>query len=756
MSRYNADEIYRLLPAIYRTRDAEAGGQLQALIHILAEQAAVIEDDITRLYENWFIETCDEWVVPYIGDLVGVRGLHQIPGTSAFSQRARVANTLAYRCRKGTATMLEQLARDTTGWNVRAVEYFEILGTTQHFNHVRLSNHRTADLRQSGKLELLDTPFDTIAHTADVRHISSGSGRHNIPNVGLHLWRLQAYAVVESDARVVGNPADRRFAFDPLGGFWPLFNRPQTETEITQLAQEVNVPAPLRRRPLYEEFEDLRQSAVDARLAAAVYLGDTPPFRLWKQAVANGPMQEIPTDQISIADLSDFDGGWVLPTTPKDYVPSDAPLGAPPVARDLEAAVDPKLGRIALLTGPQPYRLRVSYAYGFSGDLGAGPYNRRASIDALFTREVDWQRGLTQGDPPVANETFNTLTAAVQDWNAFSSATPGQVGVIAILDNATYVEDLTGGNAIQIPEGSLLLIVAADWPRVAVPGGMPGQTQRIRGDLEPDNGRPHLLGAIEVCGTAPAASTIPGQCVLNGLLIEGSVTVKQTAPAHLGELRLDHCTVVPPIHGLKVEGGNEQLTVKLCRTICGPVSLPTSCPRLEVQESIIDADALLPVPAAAITAMGAAADIQASTLFGTVSVQRIEAGNCLFTAPVTVTRLQEGCVQFSYVPLGDGGTYATPRRFRCQPEFAQTGFPMTTHEDIARRLTPVFNGLQFGDPAYAQLSTSSALELREGADDGSEMGAFSFLKQPQRLANLTASLPEFLRFGLEAGVLFET
>jgi Phage tail protein (Tail_P2_I) len=321
MRRFNAEDLYRLLPAVYRARDAETAGQLRALVSVLAEQAGVVEDDITRLYENWFIETCDEWVVPYIGDLLGVGGLHQLPGASAFSQRARVANTLAHRRRKGTATMLEQLARDTTGWNARTVEFFELLSTTQHFNHVRLLNHRTADLRQAGKLELLNTPFDTIAHTADVRHIASTRGRHNVPNVGVHLWRLQAYAVTESDARGVGNPADRSFTFDPAGGFWPIFNRPQTESEITKLAKETNVPVPLRRRPLYEELEELRQASADGRPAAPpVYFGDTPPFRIWRQAVPNGDVQEITADKISIADLSAVGGGSILPATPEELL----------------------------------------------------------------------------------------------------------------------------------------------------------------------------------------------------------------------------------------------------------------------------------------------------------------------------------------------------------------------------------------------------------------------------------------------------
>jgi hypothetical protein len=65
------DHLYELLPTVYRLRDAERGYPLQALLRVIAEQAQVVEQDIARLYENWFIETCDDWVVPYIGDLIG-------------------------------------------------------------------------------------------------------------------------------------------------------------------------------------------------------------------------------------------------------------------------------------------------------------------------------------------------------------------------------------------------------------------------------------------------------------------------------------------------------------------------------------------------------------------------------------------------------------------------------------------------------------------------------------------------------------
>ncbi len=67
----NPDRLYQLLPTIYRQRDAEQGWPLQALLRVITEQVNVVEDDIAQLYENWFIETCQDWVVPYIGDLIG-------------------------------------------------------------------------------------------------------------------------------------------------------------------------------------------------------------------------------------------------------------------------------------------------------------------------------------------------------------------------------------------------------------------------------------------------------------------------------------------------------------------------------------------------------------------------------------------------------------------------------------------------------------------------------------------------------------
>src|SRR4051812_17552890 len=67
------DRLFRLLPPVLQLQDAVAGQPLRALMRVLAGQATVVEEDIAGLLDNWFVETCDEWVLPYLGELVGYR-----------------------------------------------------------------------------------------------------------------------------------------------------------------------------------------------------------------------------------------------------------------------------------------------------------------------------------------------------------------------------------------------------------------------------------------------------------------------------------------------------------------------------------------------------------------------------------------------------------------------------------------------------------------------------------------------------------
>lgn len=704
------ERLNNLLPTIYRIRDAERGEALRALLAVIEAELQAVEDDISGLYRDWFIETCADWVIPYIGETLGVRTLHDIPSVSGFSLRAFVANTLAYRRRKGTPAVLEQIARDITGWRARAVEFFQLLSTTQHMNHIRLDHQATLDLRDPNKLDLLEGPFQSAAHTADVRRINSENGWYNIPNVGLFLYRLHSYLTTEASPRRAG---DGLYRFSPLGHDTPLFHVPDPEKEITHLAEETNVPTPIRRLALYHDLlsygEDNATESPEDRPANSQYYGPNRGINV----VVNGEM--VPPLNVVGRNLS----SWNRP-----------PAG--------KIALDPVNSRLAFAQGEDPGQnhVLVSYAYGFSADLGGGPYERFDTLVDLSS--VSWHIEVAKGTP------VDTIQAALAQWQAVGSPS----GVIQMADNRVY-----GGNIdITLPSGVSLVIQAANG---------------VRPDVR-------QVGTMTLSGPEDASIT------LNGLLLEGAIELSGDLT-----LALKHSTLVPGMRLLE-NGlpefpdrdsivaadpltGNPLVIIDHC--IVGPIRLPEEARGLVVADSVVDACRTGGIQLTAIAGddeaatPGPATTLERVLVFGRVYVRQLDlASEVIFTDKVTTVRRQVGCVRFSYVPDGS----RTPRRFHCQPDLALARYAeelgknsaenLTTEQKdlVLARLKPRFTSEHYGDPGYAQLSHLCAEQICTGAEDGSEIGAFEHLKQPQREANLRAALEEYLPFGLEAGLIYVT
>jgi hypothetical protein len=555
--------LYDLLPSVYRVRDAEQDEALRALLGVIEGELRLLEDDIGRLYDNFFIETCDGWVVPYLGDLLGVSGVQPVRD-EAFSQRALVANTLAYRRRKGTASVLEQLARDVTGWPAKAVEFFELLATTQHLNHVRPRKGGTVDVRNVDRPGPVGSPFESVAHLADVRHIDNGRGKYNIPNIGLFLWRLQPYPVAQGSARAVAEPGDGRYRFSPLGNDAPLFNRPQTETDISQLATERNVSGPLRRRPLYEELEARRSALEEGAEPHEVYFGDRPVLRVLARSGSDAPPERVPPEEIEICHLGDDPaGGWRTPSS-RTFTRSDGTGYATRVA------VDPELGRLAWLVDPAPEEVQVGYAYGFPGDLGGGPYERRGTlaVPGRAPGSGRWEATIKRGQRDETRRIYPGLTEALDD---LPEAAEGDA-VITIADSATYAGEID----VELAEGRRLTIQAANGARPVLRCG------GARGDLV----------------LRPPAGQQNTSVTLNGLLIEGGVRVENGS---LELLRVVHCTLIPgrrlggdgrPLEpnrpSVTVAGPNRGLRLEIAHSITGHLLLPPGMESLRVSDSIID------------------------------------------------------------------------------------------------------------------------------------------------------------------------
>ena len=183
------NRLFGLLPRVYQRTDDDQGGPLKALLAVITEQADLLDADMDQLYEDWFIETCQDWVVPYLGDVIGYRGTAgMLAGLradapeagnllAAIASRRDVAHTVGNRRRKGTLALLEQLSLDIAGWPARAVEFRRLLGVTQairlHGRDVRADTRR---LRR-GRLVRLASRRCARPYRRAVRRAGSHGGR---------------------------------------------------------------------------------------------------------------------------------------------------------------------------------------------------------------------------------------------------------------------------------------------------------------------------------------------------------------------------------------------------------------------------------------------------------------------------------------------------------------------------------------------------------------------------------------------------
>lgn len=220
---YYSDLFYNCLPTIYQNRDKESGGPLKKFFQVIAESAALMRSNTEQLWSNFFIDTCDSWAIPYIGDIVGTNLVLNV----AARNRTDVKKTIHWRKRKGNLLMLEELANFITGWNARAVEFFENLVWNQNMNAPKFNHIYTPDLRNSIALDRIYRAGDTTCHNIDVRNPNQSSGWYNIKNIGFFFSRMEAFKI-KNGQPLDGNsltPSKPFFYFNSTGNDTQLYDQ---------------------------------------------------------------------------------------------------------------------------------------------------------------------------------------------------------------------------------------------------------------------------------------------------------------------------------------------------------------------------------------------------------------------------------------------------------------------------------------------------------------------------------------------------
>lgn len=760
--------LYQRLPEIYWIRDAEQrpSGQLEAYLEIIDTVQAAIRDNIETLYHDFFIETCDDWVIPYIADLLGTSHLSGDPWTL----RADVARTIHHRRRKGTLGAIESLTYALSGWAVHAVELRERIAWNQHLNHQRPdagglpplplsiadSGHicgavrgGTVTLRDPALLSFLNGPFDPFAHLVDVKPPDIGAIRYNVPNLAIFLWRLEDYTVPVTkpvlvndeirDLTAVAGPGEARYALryevHPLAEPMVLFNthRFEADAEPPDLTHADAMPGPMPRARL---SDDAPTGRPEEYVAVDIY---------------DAPYPEAPGED-SVGLTLHLPETAFAGTTWK-YRGANLCAwedGLRSALKEHEVAIDPDHGRLLIGVGgadqsamaePLAAGLYVSATYGFSGSTigstGAHPIVRADTPS-------DWD-GKT---PDVSVVNYHLNPNGLQDaLNALPVAI-GDPVVIEIQDSMTHELDITA-----------LSLSCSLWIRAAS-----GQRPIIK--LR----QPLGFFPSEVTGS-DAETLIRGLNVkLEGLYItwdkDSPYFVSDTAlieQAALNKLIIDGCTLDPGSHealdGTRqpvryamnftndygfTPGSPEAIAfdqipiIEINRSICGPLAIDDGY-SLFLTDSIIDARSGLDdtMPALAVHAVsdpenewGPALAVSGMTCFGRMRVESATGQGGIWVHRLEVHDDQQGCIKFSYF---SGNGDRLPQHHAC---VFGTEVALSFVSDI------------FGQAGYGQLRMRSDRKILEQGPNRDAMGAFGYLLNTHKWKNINIRYREFMPVGI--------
>lgn len=759
--------LFERLPEIYRLRDAEQSppGQLEAYVNVLDEVMRALRDHVEQSYHDQFIETCDDWVIAYLADLVGTTHLAGDPWTL----RADVARTVFHRGRKGTLGAIESLSFTLTGWAAHAVEMRERLVWTQHLNHQRPdaggvpplslldsifapARGGTVNLRDPGLLSLAHGPFDPFAHVVDVKPPLQKAGAvsgYNLPNLGVFLWRLEDYTVPISQPAMPAAPDDIvalttagadfavRFHLHPQGEPMVLFNthRFHADDDPPELSSLDAVPGPM---PTARLSEDTPAGNPDAYIEVSNYTAAPP----------DAPSSGDPGLTLHIPDAAFPATDWMLRGA--NLCAWEA--GLQPPLRAYEIVVDPVRGRVVFgvmdeVNEAEVLRdeLRVSATYGYSGPTGAHPIPRAGA-------PVQWL-GQT---PHVVAVNYHVSATALRDALANLDVS-GPPLIIEIEDSMTHELDLATvvGSGL---EGTrrVLRLGRSLWIR-AKSGQRP--VVRLR---RPLGFRPDVLG-----GDLEAGLTVK----LEGLYITRDAGFGASdaliAQAAVHALIVDGCTLDPggyialdgtpsgtrqPIRDAMNLGNDygfasaadeddfeQKPEITIRRSILGPLAIDTDYVA-SIADSIIDAGSgvAASAPAYAIhAATGAAATewgpeltVSGVTIFGRTRVETITGQGGIFVHGLEAHDNQKGCVKFSY--------------------FADDVNRLPPHHACVFGTEAVlaFTSEIYGQHGYAQLKQISDRRILENGPARDEMGAFGYLRNTAKWKNLNIRYREYMLVGV--------
>jgi hypothetical protein len=398
----------------------------------------------------------------------------------------------------------------------------------------------------------------------------------------------------------------------------------------------------------------------------------------------------------------------------------------------------------AFFDAPTPFVAR--YFYGFMGPVGAGPYERTLPVEpetselAFGGGELPALHDLEDAD---GNPT-NALTIGLRIPPPADPPDPPE------RDSRTYTLVIEEGSDTERIETVIVQAAEGTRPFVTITGDGTNAA-----NLTPASRTSSAeLRRFEVDGVWFGTSDDAGTTRSRDFVIAPA-----NPPAATGddwdEIVIRHSTLDPGgeradrtrIAALKLNVTGKVTKILIERSIVGPIEVTGGglVDEIEIRDSIVDATELdvdTNGRRVAIRSGNGIVRLTGVTVFGDIEADILEASDSIVTGQLIVADTQASCFRFSAASEGQPSRERLPRLFHST--IAPDGIEAT-----------FFTSQRFGDPGYAQVAELVPDFIATGAENGSELGAFSFLLGPIRLASILAKVDEFKPIGVIAQYIVE-
>jgi hypothetical protein len=345
-----------LPPALLTPAEADGTAPLTALLRAVDEQRRLLERDIDSLWDDFFIESCAEWAIPYIAELVGA---------PADASRREVAYAIALRRRKGTPAALEDFVFVLTDWTARAVEGWQVTTWTQRLTGIHSRRPAALDFRNRRSARLY-TPFEHVARSVT----PSGRWTPRTATAVVWPWHLRTYR--RTQAQLLNN---RRYALHPFGLDAPLYVQPRRR----RIASDAD-GQPVRRRG--DELDAPVRATYEVLEALATPNGGEVTYGAQWTLGADHPLAS-PPGSTEPPLLSLFSGSDPIPWDALQF--GAVPASPPPASK--KVVVDLARGRVELGSSWSG-DVRATWHRPVSGALGALAAEARREIGARIVVAV--------------------------------------------------------------------------------------------------------------------------------------------------------------------------------------------------------------------------------------------------------------------------------------------------------------------------------------------------------------------------------